>query len=142
MALFDQIKDQAFQLLRGAGSSSDANGSEHPLLGAVMNAVRSHGLQDLLQQLQTGNLREAAASWVGHGANMPVTAEQLEQALGSGTIEKLASHVGLTGEQASMLLAQVLPHAVDRLTPNGTVESDTPPEPETCATPTTEATEQ
>ena len=147
MGLFDSIKAQATAILTGAGPEADGG---QGLAGVVIEVVRQHGLGDLVQKLQKGGLKEAVASWVGTGANLPVTAEQLEGALGPDTIAKLAGRVGLSPEQATALLAQVLPHAVDHLTPNGTVEDARPapgadeaaPESDPSAEPETEPTER
>ena len=51
MGLFESIRVQATERLIGAtGSEGDAGGGR-PLLGAVMEAVRQHGLEDLAQRL-------------------------------------------------------------------------------------------
>jgi uncharacterized protein YidB (DUF937 family) len=57
----------------------------------------------------------------GGQGNLPVSAEQIQSVLGSGVVQQLAAGVGLSTEAATSLLAQVLPQAVDRLTPDGTV---------------------
>ena len=40
-------------------------------------------LAGLVQRLSAGGLQEQVASWLGAGANLPVTADQLRQALGN-----------------------------------------------------------
>ena len=82
------------------------------------------GITGLLDKLRQSGLGDHAASWVGTGENMPVTGDQLKDALGSGELAQLASHVGLTPEQASNGLAQVLPELVNQLTPAGQVPAD------------------
>lgn len=127
MGLFEAIKTQAAGLLTGSagGDETDAEG-KGGLTAVVLQVVRGHGLGDLVQKLQAGGLRETVVSWIGHGENLPITAEQLESALGQDTIAKLAGRLGVPPEQASALLSQLLPHAVDKLTPNGTVEEPAP----------------
>jgi len=127
MGLFEAIKTQAAGLLTGSagGDETDAEG-KGGLTAVVLQVVRGHGLGDLVQKLQAGGLRETVVSWIGHGENLPITAEQLESALGQDTIAKLAGRLGVPPEQASALLSQLLPHAVDKLTPNGTVEEAAP----------------
>lgn len=127
MGLFETIKAQASGLLAGSGSGDEANADgTGGWTAVVLQVVKGHGLGDLVQKLQTGGLREAVVSWIGHGENMPITAEQLENALGPDTVAKLAARLGVPPEQASALLSQLLPHAVDKLTPNGTVEEPPP----------------
>ena len=50
-----------------------------------------------------------------------MSGDQLQQALGSGELAQLASRFGLTPEQASQGLAQVLPEVVNRMTPSGEI---------------------
>ncbi len=77
------------------------------------------GLAGLVQQLQQGGLGEAAASWVSTGQNLPVSGDQLAQALGPQVLGQLAGSVGLDATQAAGPLAQWLPQVVDALTPQG-----------------------
>ena len=77
------------------------------------------GLGALLQQLQQGGLGEAAQSWVSTGPNLPVSADQLQSALGADRIGALAQQVGVPAGDLSSQLAQFLPQVVDQLTPGG-----------------------
>ena len=58
-------------------------------------------------------------SWIGHGQNAPISADQLSQVLGPDAIGQIAAQLGLSHGEAARQLSQVLPQAVDRLTPNG-----------------------
>lgn len=58
-------------------------------------------------------------SWIGSGANQPISADQLSGALGADVLAKVAGPLGLDASQLSGQLAQVLPGLVDQLTPNG-----------------------
>ena len=77
------------------------------------------GLGALLQRFQSGGLGELAASWVGTGQNLPISAEQLQSVLGGDQIGALAQQAGLSQGDLMGQLAQMLPQVVDRLTPNG-----------------------
>ena len=66
-------------------------------------------------------LGEQVSSWIGNGQNLPVSAEQIQSALGSGVVSSLAGKLGLDASQASGMLAQVLPDLVNHLTPQGQV---------------------
>ena len=111
MSLFDQLGS-----ILGQGGSNDA-------VGAISNLIDQHGgLSGLVQQLQNGGLSEVVSSWVGTGANLPVSADALQQALGSEQIGQIAAKLGLSPDQAAGSLAQLLPQVVDKLTPNGSIE--------------------
>jgi uncharacterized protein YidB (DUF937 family) len=77
------------------------------------------GLGGLLSQFQAAGLGQQADSWVSTGANMPLSAEQLINALGRGRVSEIASQAGLTEAQASGGLADLLPDLVNHLTPKG-----------------------
>src|SRR4029077_6271967 len=71
------------------------------------------------KQLQQGGLAEENKSWVGSGQNQPVAPGQLGSALGPNIIKMLAQKSGLSEEEITQQLSQVLPGIVDKLTPNG-----------------------
>jgi uncharacterized protein YidB (DUF937 family) len=77
------------------------------------------GLSGLVDKLQKGGLGSLVNSWVGHGQNQPVSPNQLGPALGPDVIKTLAQRSGLSEEELTRQLSQVLPGLVDKLTPNG-----------------------
>lgn len=77
------------------------------------------GLGGLLNKLETGGLGNVANSWVGSGQNQPVSPGQLSSALGPDIIKTLAERSGLSEEEITRQLSQILPGVVDKLTPNG-----------------------
>ena len=54
---------------------------------------------------------------------MPITADQINSVIGQGKIAEIAQQAGIDPAQMSQLLAQALPHLIDRLTPGGQVPS-------------------
>ena len=58
---------------------------------------------------------------MGSGANQPISAQQVHQAFGAETIQMLAAKAGLNPQELVQKLSQVLPQAIDKLTPAGTV---------------------
>jgi uncharacterized protein YidB (DUF937 family) len=77
------------------------------------------GLGGLLSKLQQGGAGEIANSWVGSGQNKPITPSQLGTALGPSIISTLAQKTGLSEQELTTQLSQLLPGVVDKLTPNG-----------------------
>ena len=77
------------------------------------------GLGGLLDKFQKGGLGDVINSWVGSGPNKPVAPNQLGPALGPDIIKTLAQRSGLSEEELTRQLSQVLPGLVDKLTPNG-----------------------
>jgi len=82
------------------------------------------GLNGVLDKLKAGGLGDAAASWVGKGANLPVSADQISSALGSGAIADMAAKFGISPDTLSAQIAQHLPAVIDKMTPNGEVTAD------------------
>ena len=77
------------------------------------------GLGGLVDKLQKGGLGNLVNSWIGPGQNQPVSPNQLGPALGPDIIKTLAQRSGLSEEELTRQLSQVLPGLVDKLTPNG-----------------------
>ena len=128
MNLFDQIKSQLGGIL--AAETAGAEGAQspahdpHAMLESVVGLITQHGgLNGLLEKLKGGGLGDAVSSWVGTGANHPVSGEQVESAVGSDAIAQIAEKLGATKEHAAALLSQYLPIVINHLTPNGKVEA-------------------
>ena len=82
------------------------------------------GLAGVLDKFKAGGLAEQAASWVGKGENLPVSAEQISSVLGNGAIAEMAAKFGVDPATLSTQIAQHLPTVIDKMTPNGAVEAD------------------
>ncbi len=99
------------------------------LLGGVVGAematvvnglIEQHGgVQGIVSQLEAQGLGATVRSWVGSGANQAITPDQVHQAFGSDTVKQLAARVGMSPEDLAAKLSQVLPQAIDKLTPGG-----------------------
>src|SRR3984893_17793039 len=70
------------------------------------------GLGGLLEKLQKGGLGNAINSWIGTGQNQPVSPGQLGSALGPDVIKMLAQRSGLSEEEITQQLSQILPVVV------------------------------
>jgi uncharacterized protein YidB (DUF937 family) len=77
------------------------------------------GLGGLVDKLQKGGLGNAINSWISSGQNHPVSPGQLGSALGPDVIKMLAQRSGMSEEEITKQLSQILPEVVDRLTPQG-----------------------
>lgn len=100
------------------------SGGDNPLLNIVMQLInnpQNGGLGGLVQSFQQGGLADVVNSWVSTGQNLPISAEQLQSVLGGGALQNIAAQLGVSPEQASGSLADLLPQMVDKLTPNGQV---------------------
>jgi uncharacterized protein YidB (DUF937 family) len=106
-------------LFRGGGSGQTASAGAQPTSDTGDAGGVLGGLGGLLNKLQQGGLGDAANSWVGSGQNQPASPGQLGSALGPNIIKTLAQQSGLSEDELTKQLSQVLPGIVDKLTPNG-----------------------
>jgi uncharacterized protein YidB (DUF937 family) len=115
MSLFDKIVSMA-----GGAEGSGQGG----LFGQVLDLINSPsvgGLPGLIDKFRNGGLAEIVTSWVGTGTNLPVSGEQMTNALGSDKIREIAASLGLSDTEAADKLASMLPQVIDKLTPQGEV---------------------
>lgn len=119
MGLLDSVMNVAGDLLSGNEGNSN-------LLEAATSLIKDHpdGLSGLIEQLRSGGLGDAVNSWVGTGENQAVSADALQQALGSSKLGEMAQQFGISNDQISSGLSAVLPQLINHLTPNGTVDAN------------------
>jgi uncharacterized protein YidB (DUF937 family) len=84
----------------------------------------SGGVGGMLEKFKAGGLGDAAASWVGKGENIPVSADQISSVLGNEQIAAMAAKFGIDPAALSAQIAEHLPTVVDKLTPDGEVGAD------------------
>lgn len=107
MGLLDDILGAAGGGKGAAGAITDLIGGQAGGLGGLVSAFEKNGLGDL------------AKSWVGTGANLPVSAAQIEAVLGQGPIGDMARKLGVDPATAAGQISELLPKVIDGLTPNG-----------------------
>jgi len=92
------------------------------MVTVVNGLIEKHGgIQGVINQLQTNGLGSTVNSWISDGPNEHVSPGEVHKAFGEQTISELAAKSGLTTQELTAKLAQVLPHAVSSLTPDGQV---------------------
>ena len=91
------------------------------VLSQVLGNGSQGGLSAIVAKLQQAGLGDQVNSWIGNGTNLPITAQQLQAALGSDTVKQLAARFNIPIDQITQVLAQQLPTAVDHASPYGTL---------------------
>jgi uncharacterized protein YidB (DUF937 family) len=89
------------------------------VLSEVLGNGSQGGLSAVVAKLQQAGFGDQVKSWIGTGQNLPITADQLRQVLGSDTVKQLAAKYGIPVDQLSEVLAHQLPLAVDHASPAG-----------------------
>jgi len=122
MGLLDTLGKQ----VGGSSLLGSLGGSQQ---GALLQGVsglisNSGGLSGVLSKFHQHGLGQHAQSWVGNGENMPITGEHVEKVFGADQVQQVAQKAGTDTGHASNLIASVLPHLVNKLTPHGQPVSD------------------
>src|ERR1700734_2421004 len=92
------------------------------LINAVLAKTQYHDLNGLVAALQKGGLNAQVQSWLGPGANLPVSEDQLKAVLGNSQVQDFARHLGLPVDQALKMMVQYLPDIVDKASPDGVLK--------------------
>jgi uncharacterized protein YidB (DUF937 family) len=116
MGLFDEV-------IAMAGSTGQQ--TQHTTaLTAIMGYINSPlvgGIAGLQQMFQQGGLGHVISSWVSSGQNLPISGSQLQNVLHSGALQQAAQQAGFDPSQLTNMMSTLLPHLVDKLTPNGQI---------------------
>jgi len=115
MGLLDGLESEALGKVMGNTSN--------PMAASLLQMIQNQpgGLQGIVQSFHEKALGGLVSSWVGSGQNIPITADQVHQVLGSDQVKALAARAGISPDQAGSAIAQLLPGIVDKLTPNSEV---------------------
>ena len=135
-----QNRDKISEMLRGAGIGGGAQPAGAPgqqpasggvlgslgglLGGASAGSVLSGGLGQLIDHFRQNGQGQTADQWVSRGPNPPISADQLQQALGPDVLNQLSQHTGLSQDELLSRLTRELPNAVDKMTPDGRVPTE------------------
>ena len=105
------------------GQEGEAGGQSSMLdnLLEMLNDQKSGGITGLIQKFNEKGLGDHMSSWISTGENLPISADQIKDALGSDKIKELASKLNLDEHDTSKSLADLLPHLINKLTPDGSV---------------------
>lgn len=118
MGIFDEVIAMAT-----AGAQPTQQPGQHTAaLSAILDYVNSPqvgGLAGLQAKFQQGGLGNIMSSWIASGQNLPISADQLQSVLHSGALQQAAQKAGIDPTQLTGMMSTLLPHLVDKLSPNG-----------------------
>jgi uncharacterized protein YidB (DUF937 family) len=104
------------------GAIATEAGFDPAALAGLQGAIQQEGgLDGLVTKLRDGGLDGQVDSWVSPGDNQPVQPDQIQQALGPDTVQRLSAGSGLDIGKLLPLLAMFLPQIINMLTPSGKV---------------------
>jgi uncharacterized protein YidB (DUF937 family) len=92
------------------------------MVSVVSGIIEKHGgLQGVVSEFERNGMGPTVKSWVGTGPNQPISPEDLHRALGPDLLQQLSEKSGLSVAELTQKLSQILPQAVDTLTPGGSI---------------------
>jgi uncharacterized protein YidB (DUF937 family) len=119
----DPLSSILGSLAGGRGTGTGVGGNLLLQL-ALMMLQKNGGLDGVLGKFRQAGMGAQADSWVSNGQNMNVSPDELQQIFGSGSINDVASQLGMSQNQAGSAMSQMLPELINQLTPQGQVTSE------------------
>jgi OmpA-OmpF porin, OOP family len=116
-------------LLQEATERFSLGNGASPLFSSLLSLIvnpQNGGIAGFFSRFQQAGLGNLVSSWMGNGENNPVSANQLEQALGGETLSRLAASAGLPIAAAAPAMAFMLPKVMNFLTPDGVIPNVIP----------------
>ena len=106
------------------GNATEGGSDVMGALSQLIGEGESLNLESLLESMGgASGLGDIAASWLGNGENLPISAEQVSALFGSEKLSSFASSLGVDSDSAIDTITQVLPNLVDSSSPDGSLVS-------------------
>jgi uncharacterized protein YidB (DUF937 family)/outer membrane protein OmpA-like peptidoglycan-associated protein len=121
MALFDSVISEVKERF---GLSTEKAGELLAALLGLISDPKSGGFGGFINRFDSVGLGDTARSWITTGDNTPLSNEQLDSALGEGTMASVADQAGVDRETATTAIAGMIPAVVDDLTPDGEIPDE------------------
>jgi uncharacterized protein YidB (DUF937 family) len=115
----DKIAEMVKNLTGGGAAPAGVPKSITDAVSAGGMGGLTGALGDIVDRFRNAGHGTAADSWVATGPNQSVTPGQTESALGGDIVDQIAKQTGLSRDELLKRLAQLLPTAVDSMTPSG-----------------------
>ncbi|MEO8012730.1 MAG: YidB family protein [Polaromonas sp.] len=109
----------------GSGMGNKGSALMLLLLPLAMQWVqRNGGIGGVLERFQNKGYTQQAASWVSTGANEELQPQAVSDVVGADELSRLSQQLGVSQEEVSSGMAQILPEMMNQLTPQGGVPDD------------------
>jgi uncharacterized protein YidB (DUF937 family) len=118
MGLLDDVRGMARM---GNTAQSQQHAGALSMILDYINSPQVGGIAGLQKMFEEKGLGNIISSWIGTGQNLPISADQLQKVLHGSALENMASKSGIDVSQLTSMFSQLMPHAVDQMTPNGQI---------------------
>jgi uncharacterized protein YidB (DUF937 family) len=111
----------ATQAINPGGATQQQHCSALSMILDYVNSPQVGGISGLQRMFQEKGLGGIVSSWISTGQNLPISGDQLSNVLHSGALQQIAQKCGIDPGNLTSMMSTMLPHVVDKLTPNGQV---------------------
>jgi len=116
--LIDEVGDRF-----GFGSATGRS-----LVSSLLSLIQDHGLTGFLDRFRRAGLSDTVSGWLSGASTNPIGADRVQEALGSQTVNNIASRTGLSVATAASAMGFIIPKLVHALTPGGKIPDRLPAE--------------
>lgn len=109
MSIFDNLKDLAGDALGKAGGEANLLTQLPGLLQGL------GGSQEITEKFKSLGLEKVLQSWTSEGQNLSVSNDQIQKLFGNEKIQELISKTGLSTEDLTSKINQLLPGILGKL---------------------------
>ena len=115
------FKGLATQVLMSKIERANNSDNAAAALDKLSGSSKGFDLAEIVSKLQGsgGDVARKAKSWLGDGANEPISASQVQDAMGSHKIAAFGKTLGMDRDEASEKLAKILPELIDKSSQRG-----------------------
>jgi uncharacterized protein YidB (DUF937 family) len=107
------------------GMTGGGQQQQNPLLAIALQMLQQNGgLEGILGKFQQAGLGQQADSWVSTGQNLPIDPGALGEIFGHEELGRIAQQTGMSQQDVSGGLADLLPGLIDQMTPKGQVPAE------------------
>ncbi len=108
-----------------SGMIANKLGVDQNTINSALNGLIGDGDQfdigSLVSNLQSGDLADIAASWLGDGENASISTDQIQNLLGGDKISAAASQLGTSEGSLLETLQEALPQMIDQGSSGGSL---------------------
>lgn len=118
----DILEMGASLLSEKMGLSLDSSTISSALSGLLSDASGKIDLGGLASKMaSSGELGNIVSSWLGDGANSPISADSISSIFGSDKLSQFAQQLGVDSGEAAGGLAEVIPEIMDKSSSGGSL---------------------
>lgn len=107
------------KIVSAAQTIGKERGHNQNVVENVVGLFKENGVNGLVEKFRERGLEETVKSWIGTGENQPISQEQVRDTLGADKVRDFAEKSGMSEDQATRELQDILPHVMDKATPDG-----------------------